>query len=69
MFELVITTRNGTVNHTAVRDWNEANAELSRFINTYSNIHPNDSVIDACVLNHLGDRVSRFNGRRLEIFN
>lgn len=53
----------------AVRDWREANAELSRFVRDYSRSHINDEVVDASVLNRLGDRVSRYNRGRLEMFN
>lgn len=64
MFELVISTRNGKRYSVAVRDWREANAELSRFQRS-----SNDEIIDASVLNQRGERVSRYNRGRLEIFN
>ena len=69
MFELVISTRNGNRHSVAVRDYREANAELARFKNDYFRSHPNDEIIDASVLNSVGDRVSRFFGGQLEVFN
>ncbi len=69
MFELVISTRNGKRHSVAVRDWREANAELARFMRDYSRNHTNDEIIDASVLNRLGDRVSRYSRGRLEMFS
>ncbi len=68
MYELVISTKRGGRYHASVRDWREANAELARFQQIYFRNHPNDAISDASVLSHAGDRVSRFNGRQLEIF-
>lgn len=68
MFELVISTRRGARYHANVRDWREANAELARFQQIYFRNHPNDGIADAAVLGRLGERVSRYNGRQLEIF-
>lgn len=69
MFELVISTRSGRRHSVAVRDWREANAEISRFVRDYSRSHANDEIVDASVLNRQGDRVSRYNRGRLEMFN
>lgn len=69
MFELVILMKSGTRHSVAVRDWQEANAELSRFQQGYSKNHPNDEIIDANVLNEVGDRVSRYGHGQLEVFN
>lgn len=68
MFELVISTRKGARYHAGVRNWQEANAELARFRQTYFRNHPNDEISDVAVLNRVGDMVSRYNGRQLEIF-
>ena len=68
MYELVISTKKGGRYHANVRDWREASAELVRFQQVYSKNHPNDEIASASVLNHVGDRVSRFNGRQLEMF-
>ena len=68
MFELVISTKRGGRYHANVRDWQEANAELARFQQVYFRNHPNDSVLDAAVLNRAGTRIARYNGRQLEIF-
>lgn len=69
MFELIITTRMGATNHVTVRDWREANFELARFERDYISRHPNDEILDACVLNEVGDRVSRYDRGQLEVFN
>lgn len=68
MYKLVISTKKGSRYHANVRDWREASAELARFQRIYFRNHPNDSVSDASVLSHTGERVSRFNGRQLEMF-
>lgn len=68
MYELVITTKRGARYHANVRDWREANSELARFQQIYFRNHPNDSISDASVLSHTGDRVARYNGRGLEMF-
>ena len=68
MFELVITTRQGRTHHVAVRDWREASAELARFVRDYGSNHSGDEIVDASVLDRLGNRVSRYGRGGLEVF-
>ena len=69
MYELIITTRMGITNHVGVRDWREASSELARFERDYFRNHPNDGIMNACVLDSAGNIVSRYYRGGLEAFN
>ena len=67
MAVLVISTHRGKRYEAEVRDYRDAEREISRFQRLYIANHPNDKIVDASIISR-GGVIARCRNGRLEAF-